>query len=184
MKLLCCGVLLCSLAARAAEVSPPPAESWLTRRVHLLSDDQRVELHRRAAGGEIFVCKTPCNTAVQFRPSDQFVLTGAGIRASTPFLLQRREDDLTLNVSAGSTDALILGGLLVGAGVLTIGAGTTSGIAAKFGDALCDDPRCAASNASTQKMALAVTLTGVAVALVGGAIVTFATHPTRFSSDP
>jgi hypothetical protein len=186
MKALFCSILAFSVSARAAQMAPPAGEPWRSRRVYLLSDDERVELYRRPQGlAEVFVCRTPCGATVQFHPSDQFVLTGPGIRNTAPFLLKPREEDLTLHVSAGSTATLALGGVLFGAGtVTTMVAGMAYAIRTMFGDVFCEDPQCAARNANNRNTALAITLTGVAAALAGGAILIFAAHPTRFTSEP
>jgi hypothetical protein len=185
MKGLICSVLLCAVSARAAEIEPE--ETWRSRRVHLLSDDERVELHRRAAGmAEVFVCRMPCNAAVPFHSSDQFVLTGPGILTSAPFQFQLREEDLTLHVSAGTTAPIIIGGTLLGGGWITavIGGVTYLGEAV-FGTVFCDqDPQCIADHASRKSTARTVSFTGLALVAVGGAVLLIGVHPTRFTSQP
>jgi hypothetical protein len=67
MKTFVCCLMLCAFGARAAEPPPPPPEPEAVRpfrrnvRLHLLSDDARVEL--QDATGKT-VCKTPCNADV------------------------------------------------------------------------------------------------------------------------
>jgi len=77
-------LLLTTFGARAAEPPPPPpaaSGSW-TVRVHLVTDDQRVELRRFA--DHAFVCKAPCGVEVPVQRGEQFRLEGQGLNPSEP----------------------------------------------------------------------------------------------------
>src|SRR5512140_2915519 len=83
---------LFAVPASTVQSDPEPAadHSW-TARVHLLSNDQRVELRHLVVGNDVLVCKAPCDVAVSFLASDVFRLDGTGLRESGLFRLPPRE---------------------------------------------------------------------------------------------
>lgn len=135
--------LLCVGPALAAEPPVTPQDSW-SLRVHLLGDDDRVELRRSTPGLEERVCRTPSNARVRFQPSDLFTLDGPGLAGSAPFVFHPRNGDITLRVRAGPQVPRTIGAVLMGSGLSVMG---VTGLYAlpqlAFGDVFCDqDPAC------------------------------------------
>jgi hypothetical protein len=176
---------LFAIPASATESSPEPqaTHSW-TARVHLLTDDERVELRHLVVGNDVLVCKAPCGVALSFSASDVFRLDGTGLRPSEVFHLPQPAGDIVMRVSARDQGPRILGVVLLAAGTT---AATIGGILAvpafAFGDVFCDqDPRCAASNRSRRATALGVFLGGVAAAVLG-TVVLLNSKPTTFTVE-
>jgi hypothetical protein len=123
-KVACC-LLICAGAAGAAEPLPQPL--WSVR-LHLLSDDQRVQL--RKASGQL-VCVTPCNTEVRFYDGEPFRLEGRKLASSEQFTFDPSDTEVTLRVRAraelprrAGRTLLLAGGALFGGTLLTfLGAG-------------------------------------------------------------
>jgi hypothetical protein len=84
-----CGLVAtfpCGLPARGDEPALDPFQASWSLRVHLLTDDHRVQLRRMAgAKDDALVCKAPCGVVVDFRESDAFNLGGPGLIESGPF---------------------------------------------------------------------------------------------------
>lgn len=177
---------LFAIPASNDQSDPEPAadHSW-TARVHLLTDDQRVELRHLVVGSDVLVCKAPCDVAVSFLASDAFRLDGTGLREGAVFHLPPREGDITLRVSAREQAPRVAGIVLIAAGgtAATIG-GITALPAFAFGDVFCDqDPQCAAGNRRTRATLLGVFVGGLLVAVVGVVLVA-TSKPTTFTLDP
>lgn len=113
------------LIAAAAEPAP---ERVFQLRVHLLSNDQRVELRRNDADAAI--CTAPCGAAVALRTGDEFRLTGPELAPSDSFTFYPRDGDLTLKVTArpDKPRAISKGVIIAGAAVVLL-----SGIVADVG---------------------------------------------------
>jgi len=128
VKRLAACLVLAAGAASAAEPQPP-APNWSVK-VHLVSDDARVELRRAAAGLNTTVCKTPCDAVVPFHYNETFTLGGAGLTTSDQIIFPPRDGDLTLRVHATPESRRMIGtGLIVpGAANCTKGAIALAGI--------------------------------------------------------
>lgn len=180
-------VLLVAFSTRATEEPAAPPQSFWSRRVHLLSDDDRVELRRLVpeADDEV-VCKAPCNVVVQFRPSDTFFVDGEGLARSASFQFVPGNGDLTLRASAGSQVARVSGSLLLvgGLAVFEIAGQVYASEKWGFGHVFCDgDPTCVAAHDRTRQTAATVALSGLGVLLLGAVIL--ATHPrTQVATEP
>jgi hypothetical protein len=171
-------------SATQSNPEPAPAHSW-TARVHLLSDDARVELRHLGVGNDVLVCKAPCGVAVSFRASDVFRLDGTGLRQSETFHLPPRAGDLTMRVSARDQGPRVAGVVLLVAGSAAAAIGGILAVPAfAFGDVFCDqDPQCAAGNSTRRATFLGVFLGGVVVAALGTVLVV-TSKPTTFTVDP
>ncbi|HUJ29320.1 MAG TPA: hypothetical protein VLW85_25045 [Myxococcales bacterium] len=86
------------LAATAALADQPPQERVFQLRVHLLSNDQRVELRR--GDSDAAICTAPCGTTIALRAGDEFRLAGPELAPSDAFTFYPRDGDLTLKVTA------------------------------------------------------------------------------------
>jgi hypothetical protein len=178
-------VLACTLSARAAEPTPPSVEwSWHLR-LHLLSDDDRVQLLRIVPGSrDALVCTAPCNAMLDYRASDVFVLDGPGLLASRPFQFRPRDGDVTMRVSAGPWIPRAVGSVtLVGGGLTALWGGLNLAGRLAFGDVFCDqDPKCIEGHAREKRTSTFITFTGLAVALVGGVLI-LSSHPTTYTVE-
>lgn len=68
-------------------------------------------------GTTVPVCLSPCR---QVLPRNSvYVITGEGVRTTSQFVLPDDRDRLLLDVNPGSTSQAVLGGVLVGAGLIT-----------------------------------------------------------------
>ena len=122
MKRLACCLVLAATAARAAP--PPPEPSWAVK-VHLLSNDERVEL--RTAAGEA-VCATPCDTLVWFRDGEAFKLEGSWLVSSHPLTFDPADTEVTLRVNAKNQTQRVVGfGIMAGGWAMAGGAAITLG---------------------------------------------------------
>src|SRR5262249_58053636 len=65
--------------------------------VHLLTDDDKVELYRSAGA---LVCTSPCGIVLDLRPGDLFYFGGADIAQSEDFNFRPRDGEVTLRVNA------------------------------------------------------------------------------------
>jgi hypothetical protein len=120
MRKVACCLLICAGAAAAAEPVPPAV--WSVR-LHLLSDDQRVEL--RKASGQL-VCVTPCNAEVRFYEGEPFRLEGKKLASSEELTFDPSDTEVTLRVRAraelprrSARTLLLVGGALFGGTLLT-----------------------------------------------------------------
>jgi hypothetical protein len=116
-KLVFC--LLLAFGARAAEPPPPTAasDSW-TARVHLVTDEKRVELRRLA--DDALVCNAPCDVDVAFKRGDFFQLKGQGLAPSDTFDFAPGNGKVRVKVNPGYRErfgagigVIVLGGLVV-----------------------------------------------------------------------
>ncbi len=184
------GPLPCSLLATLLCVGPAfatePGSQQEARslRVHLLSDDDRVELRRSGLEREELVCKTPCDTVVRVQPTDLFTLDGRGLAGSAPFSFLPRNGDITLRVRAGAQGPRILGAALMGAGhSVMVGSALYALPQLYFGEVFCDGrPACKDDNARTRAATLTVFLVGLGVGLTG-LLIWLARQPTRFTVE-
>jgi hypothetical protein len=176
LKNFACCLLVIAGGARAAE-RPPPEPVWYVR-VHLLSDDERVELRRVEAVPGPALCKSPCDRTVQVRSEDLFTLAGPGLSSSRAFAFDPRDADVTLKVQAGSSlprmigRGLVIAGGAVGAGTLLVGTEVTYDCILTQG--------CSIKN--TQAIVLGVAAIAAAVGLIGVMILLYS-PPTDFTSS-
>jgi hypothetical protein len=181
MKKLVCCLLLGAFTVRAEE--PPPPEPTWSLRVHLISDDARVELRRAAASLAAPICKAPCDTELQFRSGEVFTLGGPGLNSSEEFTFRPRDGDVTLQVHAAAQGPRTAGKVLIVLGVLaTIGGGAVSDVM----QTSCTTGA-AGSVCSTQQVAPGVAgglILGGLVAIVVGAIMVVSSHTTEFNLSP
>jgi hypothetical protein len=120
VKRLAAYLVLAAGAASAAE-PPPPAPTWSVK-VHLLSDDARVELRRATAGLNTTVCKTPCDAVVPFHDNETFTLGGAGMTTSDQIVFPPRDGNLTLRVIAKPEAPRTTGKALIVVGAVSVAA--------------------------------------------------------------
>jgi hypothetical protein len=120
MKRLALCLLLGAFGARAAE--PPPA-SW-TARVHLLTDEPRVELRRYPDGS--LVCHAPCGVDVSIQRGDFFQLRGEGLTSSETFDFAPGAGEVRIKVDPGHSGRrafgfsfVVFGGVLAAGGLFT-----------------------------------------------------------------
>jgi hypothetical protein len=176
---------LFAIPASATGSSPVPetTHSW-TARVHLLSDDERVELRHLVLGNDVLVCKAPCGVALSISASDVFRLDGTGLRQSEVFHLPQRGGDIVVRVSASDQGPRIAGVVLVAAGTTAAAIGGLLALPAfAFGDVFCDqDPQCVAGNSSRRATALGVFLGGLAAGVLG-AVVLLDSKPTTLTVE-
>jgi hypothetical protein len=176
LKSLACCLLIIAGGARAAE-RPPPEPIWHVH-VHLLSDDERVELRRVEAVPGQALCKSPCDRTVQVRSEDLFTLGGPGIASSRAFAFDPRDADLTLKVQARSSLPRTIGRALVVAGLGVSGATLSAGT---LFDRCFLTPSC--SFKTTETIVLSVAAVAAAAALVGALVLAY-NPPTDFTSSP
>jgi hypothetical protein len=181
---LCTGLLLFSLSTRA-ENPASPLPFWALR-VHLLSNDERVELRRLSVSGreEFFICKAPCGAELQVGSQDQFVLNGPGVVSSAPFQLPSNHGDITLRVTASDNGPRVIGGVLIVGGGATLSiAGLTWLVESAFGNVFCDqDSQCISGNNTRRNTTLAITAGGLAVSVLG-LVLLLTSRPTRFAVE-
>jgi hypothetical protein len=115
-KLVFC--LLLAFGARAAEPPPTAASDSWTARVHLVTDEKRVELRRVA--DDALVCKAPCDVDVAFKRGDFFLLKGQGLAPSDTFDFAPGNGKVRVKVNPGYRErfgagigVIVLGGLVV-----------------------------------------------------------------------
>jgi hypothetical protein len=178
-------LLVSAFSARAAEPSPGAFERSWHLRVHLLSDDDRIQLLRVVPRGrDAFVCRTPCNVVLDYRASDAFVLDGPGVLASRRFHFRPRDGDVTMRVSAGLWIPPVAGAVfLAGGGATAAWGGLMLAARSVFGDVFCDqDPECIAGHARERRTSTIIALSGLAVAIVGGVLI-LVSHPTTYTVE-
>jgi hypothetical protein len=194
-RCLSCGLLL-AFAARAIEPAPPPPPpdespapapapvpvpvpalrsasgepSW-SLRVHLLTEDDRVELRRLSDNS--LVCRTPCGIDVRFDEADAFALDGKWLMRSKPFQFRPRDGEVKLRVSSGSAVPIIIGGGLLGIGGTIAVVGGLVFLGANWDNSLCYPSTCHAENDAKAATAATVALIGLGVVLVGGIVMAF-----------
>jgi hypothetical protein len=178
-KLVFC--LLLAIEARAAEPAPAPLstefaqENWQTVRLHLLSDDQRLEL-RDSAGRTI--CRTPCDRDIQIMKGDVFKLDGEGLWGSDSFSFAPQDSDVTLRVRTGTAGPRIGGYAVLGVGGGVFGASLIwLAFAASAPDG--QEPGLHPPRSSGPYIGLSV---GLSIAALG-ALIIFNTGATRFSRE-
>jgi hypothetical protein len=145
-------------------------------RVHLISDDARVELRRSAAKLAEPVCRAPCGAEVEFRPDEKFKLGGPGLSDSEEFSIRPRDSDLTLRVIARSQTPRTVGKVLVIGGGIAIGLAE----AISYAGLLCAVQEGCSTN---QGVIAPLVYGGIAAALVGG-IVLLASQSTQYTVKP
>jgi hypothetical protein len=198
-KRLLCGLLLFAFAARATEPPPPPPDelpaparvpapaltsaygepSW-TLRVHLLTEDERVELRRVADNA--LICKAPCGQELQFHQSDEFVLRGKGLSPSPPFLFSPREGDVSLRVQPASAAPRFAGGVLVAGGAAAAAIGGLYALAEAAASICMADSNGCTSHADQVQTGAIVALAGLGAAAIG-LLILLSTHPTTYSVE-
>lgn len=166
-------VLLAALSARAAEPAEPVDPVW-NLRVHLLSDDERVELrHSLPQKDYTVVCKTPCDRVVQFRQADEFRLAGDGLLSSEPFEFRPRNGDVTLKVSTGKRVPIYVGTAIAFAGGLAANIGLYSVMWARQEDVSCAISETCGPHDTLRKTGYILMASGLAVFATGVAILLF-----------
>ena len=179
MKRLGLYLVLAAFGARAAEPPPPSTEyargNWRTVRLHLLSDDQRLELRDSA---DRTICRAPCDRDIQFMKGDVFKLDGEGLWGSDSFSFAPQDSDVTLRVRAGTRGSRTAGYAVLGVGGGVFGA---SIIWLAFAAVAPDgpEPGLHPPRSSGPYIGLGV---GLAILAVGGFII-FNTGATRFSRE-
>jgi hypothetical protein len=181
MKRLGLYLVLVAFGARAAELPPPQPSTeyarpnWRTVQLHLLSDDQRLEL-RDSTGRTI--CRTPCDRDIQFLKGDIFKLDGEGLWGSDSFSFAPQDSDVTLRVRAGTR-----GPRTAGYAVLGLGGGVTGlslvWLAFAASAPAGPEPGLHPPRSSGPYIGLGV---GLAIMALGGLII-FNTGATRFSRE-
>lgn len=108
---------------RPAAVESAPLDEPMTGpfvRVHV-SSPKRVQLYRRLAGtqGWTHACHSPCD--IDLPLGDEYRISGSSMSTSHEFRLAGAVDDrITITVSPTSTKGMVLGGVLAGAGAMTM----------------------------------------------------------------
>ena len=172
---------LCLLAATLVCATPAQAADEIWRlKVHLLSDDERVELRRLGDGATM--CRTPCDTVVHYVTGDEFVLDGPGISPSSPLFFHPRNGEVTLRVAARPLAPRKVAGALMAVGLTAFALGAVAWLPTGVANGLCDRGTC-----SAERTAFTVVETAVVGGLISAAVGLVLFHvnpPTRFSVEP
>ncbi|TMB35490.1 MAG: hypothetical protein E6J61_01290 [Deltaproteobacteria bacterium] len=181
------GAMLQALPARAGQVPDAPVQEPPYRlRVHLLSPDEAVELHRLAGRDRIMVCKAPCDTEVSFRAADRFAIDGPGLLRSAAFHLPARDGEAAFRVTPEYTAPMQVAGILGGAAGFAFLYGGIGYLGeAALGGVSCDgEAPCLARHQSDQNHYRVVALIGLGVTIASAAFVIWGSlHPTRVVPD-
>src|SRR5262249_18437156 len=134
--------------------------------VHLLSDDDKVELHRSAGA---LVCTSPCGIVLDLRPGDLFYFGGADIAQSEDFNFRPRDGEVTLRVNARPEEPRRTARNVMIGGAILIVAGTVLGYVAvvQRASGCVNAPPDCSSGQSTLYAALAVDAVGLGLILGG-----------------
>jgi hypothetical protein len=158
----------------------PAASTDGTVMVHINSD-RPVTLQRRSgeSGAWETVCSSPCDQRAPV--GDQYQVTGEGVNASKPFMLNASKGTVNLDVGVGDkkgettgTVLLVVGGVLVVAGVIVmIAAGSTSGGLSGQGN---DSGTTHLGNTNAFFAGGALVFAGLAAGIYGGATMINSAH--------
>jgi hypothetical protein len=134
-------------------------------RVHLLTDDERLELRR--ASDDMVLCRAPCAQVLTFYPGEQVLLAGDGIPPSPPFHFRYREGDAWLSVHAGSTRGQAAGAVGMVAGAIGLVVFPTYWLVAT---AVCAPGAAVLGDKDCQRRADSVGAAGLVTSLLAGLI--------------
>ena len=155
------------LALASGAVAAQERDRSYALRVHLLTDDDRIELHRSAGA---LICTAPCGVVLDLRPGDLFYFGGTGIAQSDDFTFHPRNGEVTVRVNARPEEPRTVARNVLIAGAVLIAAGTAlSYVAVVQRAASCADTTTCTGGQATLYAAIAVDVVGLAV-IVGGLI--------------